>query len=46
VRANATDGHAVTRLFGTGPRTETDADLMRVKTMLAAGNPPHDAAAT
>lgn len=36
-------GHVVARLFGADPKSEMDADLARVKTMLETGNPPHDA---
>ena len=37
-------GHAVATLFGADPRSEMDADLMRMKSMIEGGNPPHDAA--
>ncbi|MGQ0547505.1 MAG: hypothetical protein ACT4P3_19600 [Betaproteobacteria bacterium] len=37
-------GHAVAALFGADPKSEMDADLMRMKTMLETGRPPHDAA--
>jgi uncharacterized membrane protein len=37
-------GHAVARLLGTDPKSELDDDMMRVKTMLETGHPPHDAA--
>jgi uncharacterized membrane protein len=37
-------GHAVAALFGADPKTEMDADLMRMKSMIETGNPPHDAA--
>jgi uncharacterized membrane protein len=37
-------GHAIAALFGSDPKTEMDADLMRMKSMLETGVPPHDAA--
>lgn len=37
-------GHAVARLFGADPKTEMDADLMRMKSMIETGRAPHDAA--
>lgn len=37
-------GHAVARLFGADPKSEMDADLVRVKTLLETGTPAHDAA--
>jgi uncharacterized membrane protein len=37
-------GHAVARLFGADPKSEMDADLMRMKSMIETGRPPHDAA--
>lgn len=37
-------GHAVARVFGTDPKSEMDADLMRMKTMIETGHRPHDAA--
>ena len=37
-------GHAVATLFGADPKSEMDADLMRMKSMIESGNPPHDAA--
>lgn len=37
-------GHAVARIFGADPKSEMDADLMRMKTMMETGNRPHDAA--
>jgi len=37
-------GHAVARAFGADPKSEMDADLMRMKTMIETGHPPHDAA--
>jgi uncharacterized membrane protein len=38
-------GHAVAKLFGRDAKTELDEDLMRLKTTLETGVPPHDAAA-
>jgi uncharacterized membrane protein len=37
-------GHAVARIFGADPKSEMDADLLRMKTMIETGRPPHDAA--
>jgi uncharacterized membrane protein len=37
-------GHAVAKLFGADPKSEMDADLLRMKTMIETGNAPHDAA--
>jgi uncharacterized membrane protein len=37
-------GHAVAAAFGADPKTQMDADLMRMKTMLETGEAPHDAA--
>jgi len=37
-------GHAVASLFGADPKSEMDADLMRMKTMIETGKRPHDAA--
>lgn len=37
-------GHAVASLFGADPKSEMDADLLRMKTMVETGRPPHDAA--
>jgi len=37
-------GHAVASLFGCDPKSEMDADLLRMKTLLEAGRFPHDAA--
>ena len=37
-------GHAVAALFGADPKSEMDADLLRMKTLLETGKPPHDAA--
>lgn len=37
-------GHTVATLFGADPKSEMDADLMRMKSMIETGVPPHDAA--
>jgi uncharacterized membrane protein len=37
-------GHVLARLFGADPKSEMDADLVRVKTMLETGHPARDAA--
>lgn len=37
-------GHALARLFGADPKSEMDADLVRMKTLIETGHPPHDAA--
>jgi uncharacterized membrane protein len=37
-------GHAVASLFGADPKSEMDADLMRMKSMIETGRRPHDAA--
>jgi uncharacterized membrane protein len=37
-------GHAVAALLGADPRTGMTADLMRMKTFIETGRPPHDAA--
>jgi uncharacterized membrane protein len=37
-------GHAIAALFGSDPKTEMDADLMRMKSMIETGVQPHDAA--
>jgi uncharacterized membrane protein len=37
-------GHAIAALFGADPKTEMDADLLRMKTMIETGRAPHDAA--
>jgi uncharacterized membrane protein len=37
-------GHAVASIFGADPKSEMDADLMRMKSMIETGRPPHDAA--
>jgi uncharacterized membrane protein len=39
-------GHAVAKLFGSDPKSEMDADLMRMKSTIETGHPPHDAAAS
>jgi len=37
-------GHAVAAIFGADPKSEMDADLLRMKSMIETGHPPHDAA--
>lgn len=37
-------GHAVASLLGADPKSQMDQDLLRVKTLIETGNPPHDAA--
>jgi uncharacterized membrane protein len=37
-------GHALAKFFGADPKTEMDADLLRMKTMIETGHAPHDAA--
>ena len=37
-------GHAVAKLFGADPKSEMDADLMRLKSFIETGHQPHDAA--
>jgi uncharacterized membrane protein len=37
-------GHAVASLFGADAKSQMDADLARMKTMIETGIPPHDAA--
>jgi len=37
-------GHALAALFGADPKSEMDADLLRMKTMVETGRAPHDAA--
>lgn len=37
-------GHAVAAVFGADPKSEMDADLLRMKTVIEGGRPPHDAA--
>jgi uncharacterized membrane protein len=38
-------GHGVAKLFGVDPKRELDEDLLRLKSYLETGNPPHDSAA-
>jgi uncharacterized membrane protein len=37
-------GHAVAALFNGDPKKQMDEDLMRMKTFIESGIPPHDAA--
>jgi uncharacterized membrane protein len=37
-------GHVLARLFAADPKSEMDADLMRMKTLIETGHGPHDAA--
>lgn len=37
-------GHAAASLFGADPKSEMDADLIRMKTLIETGRTPHDAA--
>jgi uncharacterized membrane protein len=37
-------GHAVASLLGADPKSEMDADLMRLKSLIETGRVPHDAA--
>ena len=37
-------GHAVAAIFGADPKSEMDADLLRMKSMIETGHAPHDAA--
>ena len=37
-------GHAVASLFGVDPKSDMDADLMRMKSLIETGHAPHDAA--
>lgn len=37
-------GHTIARLLGTDPKKQLDDDLLRMKTMIETGQPPHDAA--
>ena len=37
-------GHAVAAFFGADPKSEMDADLLRMKTIIETGRVPHDAA--
>jgi uncharacterized membrane protein len=36
-------GHGVAALFGADPKREMDEDLLRMKTLIEGGSPPHDA---
>jgi uncharacterized membrane protein len=37
-------GHGVATAFGVDPKSSLDADLVRLKTLIETGRPPHDAA--
>lgn len=37
-------GHAIAALLGVDPKRQMDDDLMRMKTLIETGKPPHDAA--
>jgi hypothetical protein len=37
-------GHTLAKFFGSDPKSEMDADLVRMKTFIEKGRPPHDAA--
>jgi uncharacterized membrane protein len=37
-------GHVLARVFGSDPKSEMDADLVRMKTFIETGRPPHHAA--
>jgi uncharacterized membrane protein len=37
-------GHALAKIFGSDPKSEMDADLVRMKTYIETGRRPHDAA--
>jgi uncharacterized membrane protein len=37
-------GHAFAKVFGANPKREMDQDMLRMKTMIETGHPPHDAA--
>jgi uncharacterized membrane protein len=37
-------GHLAAKLFGADPKSQMDEDLLRMKTFLETGRPPHDAA--
>jgi uncharacterized membrane protein len=37
-------GHVIAKLFGADPKQQMDADLLRMKTFIETGIPPHDAA--
>lgn len=39
-------GHTFARLLGADPKRQMDDDLLRMKTFLETGKPPHDAAAS
>jgi uncharacterized membrane protein len=36
-------GHGVAAAFGADPKRSLDADLVRIKTLIETGRPPHDA---
>jgi uncharacterized membrane protein len=36
-------GHAIAKVFGADPKSEMDADLMRMKSLIETGELPHDA---
>jgi uncharacterized membrane protein len=37
-------GHGLAKAFGVDPKSSLDADLVRMKTLIETGRPPHDAA--
>jgi uncharacterized membrane protein len=37
-------GHGLAKAFGVDPKSSLDADLVRMKTLVETGRPPHDAA--
>lgn len=37
-------GHAIAEILGVDPKSEMDDDLLRMKTFIETGKPPHDAA--
>jgi uncharacterized membrane protein len=37
-------GHALAKIFGSDPKSEMDEDLVRMKTYIETGRPPHNAA--
>jgi uncharacterized membrane protein len=37
-------GHGIAAVFGVDPKRSLDADLVRMKTLIETGHPPHDAA--
>lgn len=39
-------GHTLARMLGSDPKSELDADMVRMKTFIETGHPPHDAAKT